>query len=156
MRFSADGKFIYLLNELSLSVTTFSYNAEKGRAKRLTTTPALSDEAKARETFNSAAEILIHPNGRFVWSSNRGNDSITCYRANPETGLLSVTEVEPIRGAWPRNINIDPSARWILAAGAHSDTVSVFGINQETGELSYQTRNLIKVPSPICILFGPE
>ena len=156
MRFSADGKFIYLLNELSLSVTTFSYNAEKGRAKRLTTTPALSDEVKARETFNSAAEILIHPNGRFVWSSNRGNDSITCYRANPETGSLSVTEVEPIRGAWPRNINIDPSARWILAAGAHSDTVSVFKIDQETGELSYQTRGLIKVPSPICILFGKK
>ncbi len=156
MRFSADGKFIYLLNELSLSVTTFSYNAEKGRAKRLTTTPALSDEAKARETFNSAAEILIHPNGRFVWSSNRGNDSITCYRANPETGVLSVTEVEPIRGAWPRNINIDPSARWILAAGAHSDTVSVFKIDQETGEIAYQTRGLIKVPSPICILFGKK
>lgn len=156
MRFSANGKFIYLLNELSLSVTTFAYNAEKGRAKRLTVTPALSDAAKAKETFNSAAEILIHPNGRFVWSSNRGNDSITCYLANAETGLLSVTEVEPIRGAWPRNINIDPSARWILAAGAHSDTVAVFRINQETGGLSYQTRGLIKVPAPICILFGPE
>ena len=156
MRFSADGKFIYLLNELSLSVTTFSYNAEKGRAKRLSTTAALSDEAKTKETFNSAAEILIHPNGRFVWSSNRGNDSITCYRANPETGVLSVTEVESIRGAWPRNINIDPSGRWILAAGAHSDTVSVFKIDQETGELTYQTRGLIKVPSPICILFGTK
>ncbi len=156
MRFSADGKFIYLLNELSLSVTTFAYNAEKGRAKRLTTTPALSEETKAKETFNSAAEILIHPNGKFVWSSNRGNDSITCYRANPDTGALSVTEVEPIRGAWPRNINIDPSARWILAAGAHSDTVSVFKIDQETGELAYQARGLIKVPSPICILFGKK
>ncbi len=156
MRFSADGKFISLLNELSLSVTTFSYNAEKGRAKRLTTTPALSDEAKARETFNSAAEILIHPNGRFVWSSNRGNDSITCYRANPETGVLSVTEVEPIRGAWPRNINIDPSARWILAAGAHSDTVPVCKIGQETGEIAYQTRGRGKVPPPSCILFGKK
>lgn len=154
MRFSADGKFIYLLNELSLSVTTFSYNAEAGTAEKLSTTPALSEGVKAKEDFNSAAEILIHPNGNFVWSSNRGNDSVTCYRANPETGELTVTEVEPIRGAWPRNINIDPTSQWILAAGANSNTVSVFKIDQETGELTYQTRGTINVPSPICILFA--
>tara|TARA_R110002096_G_scaffold16106_25_gene55161 strand:- start:509 stop:1627 length:1119 start_codon:yes stop_codon:yes gene_type:complete len=154
MRFSADGKFIYLLNELTLSVTTFAYDAATGTAKALTTTPALADEVKAKEGFNSAAEILIHPNGKFVWSSNRGNDSITCYRADPATGQLTVTEVEPIRGAWPRNINIDPTSQWILAAGANSNTVSVHKIDQETGELTYQTRSIINVPGPICILFG--
>ena len=153
MRFSADGNFIYLLNELSLSVTTFSYDKENGKAKKLTTTPSLSNQVKAEETFNSAAEILIHPNGKFVWSSNRGNDSITCYLANPSTGKLSVTEVEPIRGAWPRNINIDPTSKWILAAGAHSNTVAVHKIDQETGKLSFQTRGIINVPGPICILF---
>ena len=154
MRFSVDGKFIYLLNELELSVTTFAYDAEKGSAKRLTTTAALSDETKAAEIFNSAAEILVHPNGKFVWSSNRGNDSITCYRADPATGALTVTEVEPVRGAWPRNINLDPSGRWLLAAGANSNTVSVFAIDPETGTLTYQTRSIINVPKPICILFG--
>lgn len=154
MRFSVDGKFIYLLNELSLSVTTFAYDAAAGTAKSLTTTPALTDEAKAKEAFNSAAEILVHPNGKFVWSSNRGNDSITCYRANPDTGELTVTEVEPIRGAWPRNINIDPTSKWVLAAGANSNSVAVHKIDQETGELTYQTRSIINVPGPICILFG--
>ncbi len=154
MRFSADGRFIYLLNELSLSVTTFAYDAGAGTAERLTTTPALPEEVKAKEAFNSAAEILVHPDGRFVWSSNRGNDSITCYRADPATGELAVTEVEPIRGAWPRNINIDPAGRWILAAGADSDTIAVHGIDPETGELTFQTKSIIKVPSPICVLFG--
>ncbi|MFT5467644.1 MAG: 6-phosphogluconolactonase [Verrucomicrobiales bacterium] len=154
MRFSVDGKFIYLLNELTLSVSTFAYNAEEGSAKLLTTTPALSEEVKAKEGFNSSAEILVHPNGKFVWSSNRGNDSITCYRADPKTGKLTVTEVEPIRGAWPRNINIDPTSQWVLAAGANSSTVSVHKIDQETGELSYLTRGIINVPGPICILFA--
>ena len=154
MRFSADGNFIYLLNELSLSVTTFSYDKDNGKAKKLTTTQSLSDETKEKEDFNSAAEILIHPNGKYVWSSNRGNDSITCYEANPSTGELTVTEVEPIRGAWPRNINIDPSSKWILAAGAHSNTIAVHKINPENGSLTFQTRSIISVPGPICILFA--
>jgi len=154
MRFSADGKFIYLLNELSLSVSTFAYDAAEGTAELLSTTPALSEVVKGKENFNSAAEILVHPNGKFVWSSNRGNDSITCYRAKTATGELTVTEVEPIRGAWPRNINIDPTSQWILAGGANSNTVSVHKIDPETGELAYQTRGIINVPSPICILFA--
>ena len=153
MRFSVDGKFIYLLNELSLSVTTFRYDAATGTTTRQSTTPALSEEAKAKEAFNSAAEILVHPNGRFVYSSNRGNDSVTVYLADTATGRLSVTEVEPIRGAWPRNINLDPSGRWLLAAGAHSNTISVHAIDQASGELTYQTRSVINVPGPICVVF---
>jgi len=153
MRFSADGKFIYLLNELALSVSTFKYDSAKGEAKLLTVEKALSEEVKAKETFNSSAEILIHPNGKFVWSSNRGNDSITSYKADPATGKLTFTESEHIRGAWPRNINIDPSAKWILAAGQHSNTISVFQINQETGELSYNSKNVVNVPGPLCIVF---
>ena len=154
MRFSVDGQFIYLLNELSLSVTTFAYDAEKGTTKRLSTTPALSDKVKAGEAFNSASEILVHPNGKFVYSANRGNDSVTVYRAHPSTGRLRVTEVEPIRGSWPRNINMDATGRWLLAAGAHSNTISVFEIDQESGELTFQTRRVINVPGSICILLN--
>ncbi len=155
MRFSVDGKFIYLLNELSLSVTSFAWDAEKGTAKELSTTPSLTEEVKAKETFNSASEILVHPNGRFVFSANRGNDSVTAYLADPATAKLTVTEIEPIRGAWPRNINLDPSGKWLLAAGAHSNTVSVHAIDQKTGELAYQRNGIISVPGPICIVFKP-
>ena len=154
MRFSVDGKFIYLLNELPLSVSTFEYHAANGAVKRLTTTPALSEEAKAQETFNSASEILVHPSGKFVYSANRGNDSVTAYRANPNTGELTVTEVEPIRGAWPRNINLDTTGKWLLAAGAHSNTISVFEIDQENGKLSYQRQSIIDVPGCICIVIN--
>ena len=154
MRFSVDGSYIYLLNELRLSVTTFAYNSEAGTTKRLSTTKALSEVVKAKEVFNSSSEIIVHPNGRFIYSGNRGNDTVTAYRANPDTGRLKVTEVEPARGAWPRNINMDEQGRWLLAAGRHSNTVAVFEIDQDTGELAFQRAGVINVPAPICIVFN--
>lgn len=153
MRFSTDGQFIFLLNELSLSVTTFAYNAADGTTERLTTTPALTEAVKAKEAFNSASEILTHPNGRFIYSANRGHDSVSVYHADPATGSLVVSEVEPVRGSWPRNINLDPSGKWLLAAGANSNTISVFEVDPESGELTFQTKGIINVPNPICILF---
>lgn len=157
MRFSPDGRFIYLLNELSLSVTTFEWDAENGTAKRLATVPALSEAAKAKEAFNSAAEILVHPSGRFVYSSNRGHDTVSVYRADPATAALEVIQVQPVRGAFPRNINLAPDGGWLLAAGADSNTVSVHRVDPQTGELTYQTRGVINVPGPICIVFAkPE
>ena len=156
MRFSVDGEFIYLLNELSLSVTTFAWDAQDGTAKRLSTTAALSAETKSAETFNSAAEILVHPNGKFIYSSNRGHDTVSVYHADPSTGQLQVVQVQPIRGAFPRNINLDPTSTWLLAAGADSNTIAAHRINSDTGKLTYLRGAIITVPSPICILFKPE
>lgn len=155
MRFSPDGKFIYLLNELSLSVTTYSWDAEAGTAEKLSVELALSEEVKAGENFNSAAEILVHPSGKFVYSSNRGHDTVSVYEADPATGALEVIQVQPVRGAFPRNINLSPDAAWLLAAGADSNTVAVHAVDPETGKLTYQRGSIINVPSPICILFAP-
>lgn len=156
MRFSPDGKFIYLLNELSSSATTFAWDAASGTAKQLANVPALSAEVKAKEAMNAAAEILVHPTGRYVYFSNRGNDTVTVFRADPATSALQVIQVQPVRGAFPRNINLSPDGNWLLAAGADSNTVSVHKVNPATGELTYQTKGVINVPAPICILFLPR
>jgi 6-phosphogluconolactonase len=155
MRFSNDGRFIYLLNELSLSVSIFSWDAATGGTGLLSTVAALSEEDKAAESFNSAAEILVHPAGPFVYSSNRGHDSVTVYQTGDDGGSLEVIQVQPVRGAFPRNINLDPTGKWLLAAGADSNTVSVHAVDPDSGRLTYQRGAIINVPSPICILFGP-
>lgn len=154
LRFSPDGRFIHLLNELALSVTTFAWDAAAGTARQLATVPALTDEAKADEAFNAAAEILVHPNGRFIYSSNRGHDTVTVFQANPATAALKVIQVQPVRGAFPRNIALAPGGTWLLAAGADSNSVSVHRVNLDTGKLTYQTKGVINVPAPICILFA--
>lgn len=156
MRFSQNGKFIYLLNELTLSVSTFAYDEKHGTAKLLYTSPTLSEEVKAKEQFNSASEILVHPSDNFVYTGNRGHDSITVFKANEQTGQLKPIEVEAIRGSWPRNINMDPSGKWLLAGGAKSNTVTVFSINPDSGELTFQLDGSIDVPEPISIVFGAE
>jgi 6-phosphogluconolactonase len=155
MRFSNDGKFIYLLNELTLCVSVFSWDANSGVAKPVSNTPALTPEAKAAENFNSAAEILVHPAAPFVFSSNRGHDTVSVYQIRDGGATLDVIQVQPIRGAFPRNINLDPTGKWLLAAGADSNTVSVHAVDPASGRLTYQRGAIINVPAPICILFGP-
>ena len=154
LKFSPDGKYIYLLNEIAVSMTAFAWDAASGTAKQLGTVPALSEAAKAKETHNSGAEILMHPSGRYLYFSNRGHDTVTVFRVNPATAAAEVIQVQPVRGAFPRNINLAPGAGWLLAAGADSNTISVHRVNPQTGELTYQLKGVINVPAPICIVFA--
>jgi 6-phosphogluconolactonase len=156
LKFSPDGRFIYLLNELSLALTTYAWDAGNGTARALGTVPSLSEATKARETHNSGAEIVVHPSGRFAYFSNRGNDTVTVYRLTPATGAAEVIQVQPVRGAFPRNINLVPGGGWLLAAGADSNTVAVHKVDPQTGLLTYPTKGVINVPAPICIVFVPR
>jgi 6-phosphogluconolactonase len=153
MKFHPAGQYIYVLNELALSVTVFLYDAEKGTMMPVQTIPTVSEDQKAKETFVSASEIRVHPSGNFVYAANRGHDTITAFRIDSKTGKLSEIECEPIRGSWPRNFNIDPTGRWLVAAGRDSNTLAVFSIDQASGELTY-TRSMVMVPTPICVEFG--
>ena len=119
----------------------------------LQTIPTVSAEAKAKEMFVSASEIRVHPTGKFVYAANRCHDTITAFRIDQDSGKPSLIEIEPVRGSWPRNFNIDPSGKWLLAAGRDSHTLAVFAIDQDSGELTY-ARNMVFTPTPICVLFG--
>ncbi|MEM7698571.1 MAG: lactonase family protein [Verrucomicrobiota bacterium] len=151
MKFDPAGAQVYLLNELIPSVTRFGYDAETGALEQIDTIKSLSDEAIASELRVTASEIRFHPSGKFLYSANRGHDSITAY-AVAEDGSLSVVEVEPVRGAWPRNFNLDPSGKWLVAAGRHTNTLTVFAVDQETGALTYSAV-AANVPAPICVEF---
>ncbi len=153
MKFHTTGKFIYVLNELSLTVSVFEYGAENAEFKEIQVIETLPEKVKAKESFNSAAEIRIHPSGNFVYTSNRGNDSITVFSVDQATGKLTFVEREAIRGSWPRNFNLDPTGKWLIAAGQHSNTLTLFNVDQKTGELTF-ARESVDVPQPICVLFG--
>lgn len=155
MKFHTNGKWIYVLNELALSVTVFDYDPATGAMTAKQTIPTVPQAQLDKEIFKSASEIRVHPSGRFVYSANRGHDTITVFRVDHESGKLSVIELEHVRGATPRNFNIDPSGRWLLAAGQDSHTLASFGINGQTGELTYNRSN-VTAPSPICVLFQHE
>lgn len=155
MKFHPNGKSIYVLNELALTVTVFDYDADKGKMIAKQTIPTIEPELLKKELFKSASEIRVHPSGKFVYSANRGHDTITAFKVNENDGLLSVIEVEPVRGATPRNFNLDPSGRWLLAAGQDSHTLASFAVDQETGELTYNRSN-VTAPSAICVLFKHE
>jgi 6-phosphogluconolactonase len=153
MRFSTDGCRIYLLNELALTLSCYDWDMEAGKARLQSTVPTLSEAVKAGEAHNSAAEILTHPSGRFLYTSNRGNDTVSVFRVGPGADTPEVIQTQPVRGAFPRNINLSPCGGWLLAAGKHSHTVAVHKVDPETGRLTHQTRGIIQVPTPICILF---
>lgn len=148
LKFSHDGTKVYLVNELSMTVAVFEYDAEGG-----TMTPLQSIETLPETMWkvpNKAAEIRIHPTGRFVYASNRGHDTITVFSVDEASGLLTYVEREAIRGAYPRNFNLDPTGKWLIAAGRASNTLSIFLIDGETGML-YFTTDVLNVPDPICV-----
>lgn len=148
LKFSNDGTKIYLINELSMTVTVFAYEAASATMTPLQTIPSLPESMW--KVPNKAAEIRLHPTGKFAYASNRGHDSITVFSVAGGSGLLSFVEHEAIRGAYPRNFNIDPTGKWLIAAGRSSNTLSVFSIDPESGRL-YFTTDILNLPDPICV-----
>ena len=154
MKFHPNGKWVYVLNELALSVSVFDFDANKGEMTIKQTIPTVSEEEKAQEKFKSCSEIRVHPNGKFVYAANRGHDTITVFSVGTD-GELSEVQNENVRGATPRNFNLDPSAKWLLAGGQDSHTLSCFEVDSKTGRITYN-RSVISTPAPICVLFAPE
>lgn len=155
MKFHTNGKWVYVLNELDLSVTRFDYDAKTGTMTARETILTVPKDELAKEKFKSCSEIRVHPNGRFVYAANRGHDTVTVFSVDQSTGKLTFVERENVRGATPRNVNLTPDGRWLIAAGQDSHTLAVFEVNQETGELTYNRSNVF-APAPICVLFEHE
>lgn len=155
MKFHPNGKWIYVLNEITLTITMFNYDAQAGTMSAVETMATVPNDLKAKEKTVSASEIRVHPSGRFVYSANRGHDTISAFAVNPENGRLTLIERENSRAATPRNFNLDPSGRWLLTAGQDSHTLAVFAIDKTTGELMYNG-SIAFTPAAICVMFGPE
>lgn len=152
--FHPSGRAGYSVNELDCTVTAFAFDPRAGSLEAIQTLSTLPSEATEKEGF-STAEIVAHPDGKFLYASNRGHDSIAMYAVDQSTARLAFLGTEPIRGKTPRNFVLDPTGKFLLSAGQNSNTVTVFAIDEKTGRLSYTGRSL-DVPSPVCIRFRPS
>jgi 6-phosphogluconolactonase len=103
---------------------------------------------------NSTAEIVVHPNGRFVYASNRGHDSIAVFAVDARNGRLTLLANTPTGGNVPRNFAVDASGRWLLAANQKSDSIVTFTIDPAKGTLTPNGATLT-VPRPVCVAFPP-
>lgn len=158
LAFHPNGKFVYVINEISLTVTVFGYSAGRGAVRQesgafaeiqnVSTVPA--DYVITGK--DSTAEIAVHPSGNFVYGSNRGHNSIAVFAVDANTGKLTLIQNEPTQGKAPRHFALDPSGRWLLAENQNSDSVVVFAIDAATGKLK-PTGQTISIGSPVCAVF---
>jgi 6-phosphogluconolactonase len=152
LAFEPRGRFLYLLNELRSTVTVFSYQAAGGALRELQTISTLPAGFAGK---TDAAEIQVHPSGRFLYASNRGHDSIAVFAIDSARGLLRSIEYAPTQGKTPRSFKLDPSGSWLLAANQDSDDVVSFRVDANTGRLT-ATGPVTAVHSPACIEWVPR
>lgn len=147
--FSKDGKYLYVINELFSTITVASFDAKTGA---LTTRQTVSTLPSGYGGQSTTAEIAIHPNGRFVYGSNRGHDSIAQFSRDKKSGRLTLLGITSTGGKTPRNFAITPDGRWLVAANQDSDTLVVFKIDGKTGGLA-AVGSPVSVPRPVCVRF---
>jgi len=153
LAFHPNGKFAYVLTEMGSSVTAFAYKASKGSLSPLQTVSTLSILRKDYSGVKEAAEIAVHPNGKFLYASNRaGIDSISTFSIDPVKGTLKLKDEYPTMGKTPRNFAIDPTGKFLLVANQESNNIIIFRIDSTTGALS-PTGEITEVPAPVCITF---
>lgn len=141
-------KLAYGVNEMGSSVTGFKWNEATGTLTEIETVSTLPPDFKGT---NNCAEILVHPSGKFVYASNRGQDSIAAFSIAGD-GKMTPLGNTPTQGKTPRNFRIDPSGTWLIAANQDSGNLVVFGIDKSTGKLNPSGAQA-KVPFPVCIKF---
>jgi len=145
---SPSGKNAYLINELTNSVTVFDRDAKDGSLIAKQTISTLPAGFRG-ESY--AAAIRVHPSGKFLYGSNRKQNSIAVFSIAAD-GALTLVEIEPAQGEIPSNFSISPDGKWLLVANTASNSVAVFTIDQSTGALE-PTGDPIEVPGPRCLLF---
>jgi len=137
----------YVINEMLSTITVFSQKPD-GALEELQTLSTLPEGYTGN---NSTAEIFVHPNGKFVYGSNRGHNSIAVY-AIGDRGTLKLVQHESTKGKAPRNFGIDPSGKWLLAANQDTNNVFVFRIDEATGKIT-PTEHSFELGSPVCVTF---
>jgi len=152
MVFRPDGRFAYVVNELTSTVTAFRYDADAGalhEVQTVSTLPAHFDGA------NTGAEVDVHPSGKWLYASNRGHNSVVLFDIDATSGTLTYVEEQGTGGFTPRHFGIDPSGGYLAVGNQGSDTILVARIDAARGRLK-PSGVLAYAPSPVCMVFLPR
>lgn len=149
MDFHPSGRFAYVLNELNSTLSVFEYSNKDGSLNEI---QVLSTLPKDFEEWNSTADIHVHPNGKYLYTSNRGHNSIATFRVDESTGRLTLINHTPSQGEFPRNFALHPDGKHLFVANQNTDNIAIFNLNPDTGILSF-TEQSLEVNTPVCILF---
>jgi len=140
---------LYVISEMGSTITAFSYGARTGLLKEIETVSTLPADFSGVST---AAEIAVHPSGKFLYASNRGDDSIAVFAIDPRKGTLMLIEHVSTQGKTPRNFAIDPTGSYLVAANQDSNNIVIFRIDHKTGRLT-PTGKAVDLQSPVCVTF---
>ena len=150
LTFHPNGKRVYAINELLNSVSLYDYDAAASALTEKQTIPTLPEEFTGK---NLCADVKITPDGKYLYGTNRGHDSIAAYRIGDD-GKLTLIAIEPSLGKGPQNLAITADGAWLLCANMPGDNLAVFRIDANTGLLK-SAGEPVKQISPSCIVLLP-
>ncbi|GHT26625.1 6-phosphogluconolactonase [Planctomycetales bacterium] len=155
---AASEKFIYVTNELDLTVCVFDRVQGQKNSGKETLAPIQQVSTLLPNTPHkpnySTSEIELSKDGRFLYVSNRGHESIAVFSVNKESGKITLIQVVPCGGVHPRYFCIDPTGKFLLCCNKDTNNTAVFSIDSGTGKLT-QTETAVAVPAPVCIVWVP-
>ncbi|MCK8638123.1 lactonase family protein [Fructobacillus fructosus] len=149
IRFSKDGEYAYLLGELSSLLSVLKYNAEDGSFDHLMTASTIPSDW---DDHNGAAAIRISKDGRFIYTSNRGHDTIAVFKTSNLGAEIELIQNISIEGSFPRDMAFDPEEKHLVVANQNTDNVSVFARDAESGELSLVQKDFA-IPEGVRVAF---
>jgi 6-phosphogluconolactonase len=147
LTFHPNGKFAYLIEEMGGSVDVYRCDPSTGALDSLQRIAAHPDTMAG--PFRSS-DIHVSPDGRFLYASNRAENTIAIFSIDVVTGLLRPLGYTPTMGVEPRNFTLDPSGKWLLVANQETDTIVFFRVDARSGTLQFSGR-VLKVPKPTCL-----
>ncbi len=138
---------LYVINELNSTITVFERN-EKGDYQEIQTVETLAPDFTG-ESF--CADIHLSKDGKFLYGSNRGENTIVVFAVDEKSGMLQVTGRTSVHGDWPRNFSLDPTGKFLLVANQRSNNIAVFSRDQKQGALEFLSD--FQLGSPVCLEF---
>lgn len=150
LAFHPNGRWLYAVQELSNEVIAYAWDPDHGVPSELQTVSTLPADYQGT---NTAAEIAVHNNGRFLYVSNRGHDSLAVYAIDSETGKLQLIEHVSSRGKTPRYFSFDPTNRWLIVTNQEGHSAVVFGVDADSGKLTAHGEP-IEILKPMGVVVG--